>query len=35
VGVKGDVADLVADQQGDALQAAQLLVEAALALGVG
>jgi hypothetical protein len=35
VRVKRDVADLVDDQQRDALEAVELLVEAALALGVG
>ena len=33
--VEGDVADLVDDQQRDALQPGELVVEAALALGVG
>jgi hypothetical protein len=33
--VKWDVSDLVDDQQRDALQAVELLIQAALALGVG
>jgi hypothetical protein len=35
VRVKRDVADLVDDQQRDPLQAGELVVEAAVALGVG
>jgi hypothetical protein len=35
LGVERDVADLVTDQQRVALEPAQLVVEAALALGVG
>jgi hypothetical protein len=35
VGVKGYVADLVDDEQGNALEANELVVEAAVALGVG
>ena len=34
-GIERDVADLVDDQQRDPLQPLELLVEAALALGVG
>ncbi len=35
LGIERDVADFVDDQQGNALQAGELVVEAALALGVG
>jgi hypothetical protein len=35
VRVKRDVADLVADEQRDALEAGELVVEAAASLGVG
>ena len=35
LGVEGDVADLVDDQQRDALQPIEFVIEAAVALGVG
>ena len=35
LGIEGDVADLVDDQQRDPLQPGELVVEASLALGVG